>query len=231
MSNKTYIAEMEHIKRLLICLLFFQCLSLSGIAQQAPPFFNEIEAFKKEDSVSPPPKNAILFVGSSSFRGWTNIQSYFPGYTIINRGFGGSSLPDVIRYASDIIVPYQPKQVVIYCGENDFTADGVTAEIVYDRFTTLFEIIRNGLPKAHILFVSFKPSPSRLKFMPEMVKANKLIKDYLKDHRRTGYVDVYSKMLLADGTPMPDIFKADKLHMTEAGYAIWQKEIKPYLRK
>jgi lysophospholipase L1-like esterase len=204
---------------------------LESFAQQNPPFFNEIEAFKKEDIVNPPPKNAILFVGSSSFKGWTNVQSSFPGYTIINRGFGGSSLPDAIRYAPDIILPYQPKQVVIYCGENDFAADGVTAEIVFDRFKTLFDIVRTGLPKAHVLFVSFKPSPSRLKFMPEMVKANGLIKDYLKGKRRTDFVDVYSKMLLADGTPMPDIFKSDRLHMTDAGYAIWQKALKPYLKK
>lgn len=222
---------MKHIKACLICFVFFQSFSSAGFAQQTPPFFNEIEAFKKADALNPPPKNAILFVGSSSFRGWTNVQAAFPAYTIINRGFGGSSLPDVIRYAQDIIIPYQPKQVVIYCGENDFTADGATAEIVYDRFTTLFEIIRKDLPKAHVLFVSLKPSPSRLKYMPEMVKANALIKDYLKKYRRTAYVDVYSKMLLADGTPMPDIFKADKLHMTEAGYAIWQKEIKPYLKR
>lgn len=211
--------------------MFFQALTLSVIAQQAAPFTKEIESFKRVDSINPPPSNAILFVGSSSFKGWTNIQSYFPGYTIINRGFGGSSLTDVIRYAPDIIIPYQPKQVVIYCGENDFTAVGVTAEIVYDRFTTLFEIIRAGLPKAHVLFVSLKPSPSRSKYIPEMVKANAMIKNYLKQYRRTGYVDVFSKMLLADGTPMPDIFKADKLHMTEAGYVIWQKEIKPYLKK
>lgn len=222
---------MKHIKTSLICFVLFQFFSITGIAQQAPPFLKEIEAFRKADALNLPPKNAIVFVGSSSFRGWTNIQSYFPGYTIINRGFGGSTLPDAIRYAQDIIIPYQPKQVVIYCGENDFTADGVTAEIVYDRFTTLFEIIRKDLPKAHVLFVSFKPSPSRLKFMPEMVKANAMIKGYLKNYRRTDYVDVYSKMLLADGTPMPDIFKADKLHMTEAGYAIWQKEIKPYLKR
>ncbi|MES3018941.1 MAG: GDSL-type esterase/lipase family protein [Bacteroidota bacterium] len=222
---------MRQVKAFLIAFLVVQCFNFSGFAQQTPPFFNEIEAFKKQDAINPPPKNAIVFVGSSSFKGWTNVQSAFPGYTIINRGFGGSSLPDVIRYAPDIIITYQPKQVVIYVGENDFPADGVTAEIVYDRFTTLFEIIRKGLPKAHILFISFKPSPSRMKYLPEMVKANAMIKNYLKNYRRTDYVDVYSKMLLADGTPMPDFFKADKLHMTEAGYAIWQKEIKPFLKK
>ncbi len=222
---------MKLLCRFITGIILLQFLSFDALAQQSLPFYNEIEAFKKEDSLNPPSKGKIVFVGSSSFRGWNNVGSYFPGYTIINRGFGGSSLPDAIRYAKDIIIPYQPKQVVIYCGENDFTAEGVTAEIVFDRFTTLFEIIRNDLPKTHILFVSFKPSPSRLKYMPEMLRANELIRTYLKNYRRTGYVDVYSKMLLEDGTPMPDLFKADKLHMTEAGYKIWQKAIEPYLKK
>jgi len=222
---------MTLLKRFITAIIILQFLCIEGIAQQNPPFYNEIATFKKEDSLKPPPKGAILFVGSSSFRGWDNIQSYFPGYTIINRGFGGSSLPDAIRYSRDIITPYEPKQVVIYCGENDFTVDGVTADTVLNRFTSLFEIIRKDLPKTHLLFVSIKPSPSRLKYMSEMVKANEMIRNYLKNYRRTSYVDVYSKMLLEDGSPMPNIFKDDKLHMTEAGYAIWQKAIKPYLKK
>lgn len=222
---------MKHAFRLFAGLIFLQFLCFLGFSQQKPRYFDEIEAFKKQDSINPPPKNAILFVGSSSFRGWQDVQDYFPGYTIINRGFGGSTLPDVIRYAPDIIYPYQPSQVVIYCGENDFVAKDITAEIVYDRFTTLLGMIRRELPDAHVLFISFKPSPSRLKYMPEMVRGNDMIRKYLKNYPRTGYVDVYSKMLLKDGSPMPDIFKADKLHMTAAGYRIWQKAIKPHLKK
>ncbi|MGV3684962.1 MAG: GDSL-type esterase/lipase family protein [Daejeonella sp.] len=222
---------MKYTTRLLVCFLFVQLSSLSLSAQQNPRFYKDIQAFKKQDSISAPPKNAILFVGSSSFTGWKDVQTYFPEYPIINRGFGGSSLTDVIRYTNDIIIPYQPKQVVVYCGENDFTVTGVNADTVYNRFKTLFELIRKDLPKTHIAFVSLKPSPSRAKYMPEMARANDLIRDYLKTNRRTAYVDVYSKMLLADGTPMPHIFKADKLHMVESGYRIWQKEIQPTLVK
>ena len=100
-----------------------------------PPFWKDIQNFKKQDSISFPPKNAILLIGSSSFTKWTDVQDYFPGYTIINRGFGGSILLDQIRYANDIIFPYQPKQIVIYCGENDLaSSDSVTAQMVFDRF-------------------------------------------------------------------------------------------------
>src|SRR5882757_5846520 len=110
----------------LLCLLVIT----SGIVS-AQPFIDDIKAFKKQDSISFPPKQAILFVGSSSFTKWKDVADYFPGYTIINRGFGGSSIPDVIRYANDIIFPYHPKQIVIYCGENDLAAsDTVSAQMV-----------------------------------------------------------------------------------------------------
>src|SRR6187549_2560140 len=110
----------------------------------APPFWKDIQNFKKQDSISFPPKNAILLIGSSSFTKWTDVQDYFPGYKIINRGFGGSSLPDVIRYANSIIFPYHPKQIVIYCGENDFAAsDTVTTQEVFKRFKILFNLIRS----------------------------------------------------------------------------------------
>jgi lysophospholipase L1-like esterase len=163
---------------------------------------------------------------------WKDVQNYFPGYAIINRGFGGSSLPVVIRYAADVIYPYKPSQVVIYCGENDFAASQNTnADTVLNRFSKLFGMIRKEIPEAHILFVSIKPSPSRAKYMPEMVRANELIRKYLKRRSGTGFVDVYNKMLLDDGSPMPDIFLGDKLHMNKNGYAIWQKAIQPYLKK
>ena len=223
---------MKQLNRLLVAFLLLQLCNQNSFAQQTPPFYNEIEAFRQQDSINPPPKSSILFVGSSSFRLWKDVQNDFPGYTIINRGFGGSSLPDVIRYADDIIFPYKPSQVVIYCGENDFTiSDTVNARVVFNRFTELFGRIKKELPGTHVLFVSIKPSPSRQKYMPEMVLANDMIRKYLKKYPKTGYVDVYSKMLLTDGEPMPDIFLGDRLHMNENGYVIWQKAIKPYLKK
>jgi lysophospholipase L1-like esterase len=214
-----------------IIFSFFILLSAERITAQ-PPFWDEIQEFKKLDSIHPPKKNAILFVGSSSFRKWTDVQSYFPGYTIINRGFGGSSLPDVIRYAGDIIIPYHPKQIFIYCGDNDLAAsDTVTAVMVFDRFRQLFNLIRKKVPYASVIFVSIKPSPSREKLMPKMAAANTLIKNFLSKQRSTGFVDVYHKMLKADGSPIDDIFLEDKLHMNAKGYAIWQKAIRPYLIK
>lgn len=216
------------MKGILTALLL--CLTLLVSAQQ-PPFWKEISAFKTADSVRAPVKNAIVFVGSSSFRMWKNIQQDFPNHNIINRGFGGSSLPHVIEYVDEIVIPYQPKQVVVYCGENDFMTDTVTSEIVVDRFKTLFRLLRDEIPKAEILFVSMKPSPSRQHLMSEINEANQSIRRFLDKQRKGAYVNIWDPMLDKDGNPRKELFLKDMLHMNEKGYAIWQKALEPYLRK
>lgn len=214
--------------RISISLLLLLSFHESG----AQPFIDEIKAFKKQDSLSMPPKKAILFTGSSSFRLWKNIDSYFPGYAIINRGFGGSSLPDMIRYVNDLVFPYDPKQIVIYCGENDFAADtSLYPAQVAERFYQLFDLIRSKYPQVPIAYVSMKPSPSRKHLMAKYQVANQMIRMFLKRKKKTKFIDVYKAMLQEDGTPMPDIFLEDNLHMNAKGYAIWQKLITPYLLK
>ncbi|HLZ88565.1 MAG TPA: GDSL-type esterase/lipase family protein [Puia sp.] len=203
-----------------------------ALSAQAP-FWSEIADFKRRDSLHHPPSNAILFVGSSSFRKWTNVQADFPGYTIINRGFGGSTLDDVIHYAGDIIYPYKPKQVVIYCGDNDLASDRkVSGKKVYKKFGHLYDLIRKHLGNdVDILYVSIKPSPSREKLMPEMERANDMIRNFMAQRSHASFVDVYHLMLNAQGHPMDDLFIGDKLHMSEKGYKLWQQAILPYLDK
>ena len=171
-------------------------VSFNSLQAQQLPFWKEIQAFKKQDSISPPPKNAILFVGSSSFTFWKDVSSYFPGYVVINRGFGGSTLLDVIRYA-DGIYSYKPKQIVIYCGENDLaSSDTVSPAMVLSRFKTLYSMIRTNLGKVHVAYVSIKPSPSRYRLLPKMKETNALIKDFLSKEKNTAFINVFDKMLV-----------------------------------
>ncbi|GAC1444100.1 MAG: SGNH/GDSL hydrolase family protein [Sediminibacterium sp.] len=224
-----YLADMK--KTVLFLLLSFFGLTL--LAQTVePPFQKEIDAFAKEDSIHHPVRNSILFVGSSSLRKWEDIQAYFPGYPVINRGFGGSSLPDVIQYADRIIYPYRPKQVIIYCGENDLAAsDTVTAKMVLQRFRHLFSMIRSKLGPVPVVFISIKPSPSRWRLEPVIMEANRLIRQFLLKQNKAAFADVHHAMLLADGSVNRELFLSDNLHMNEKGYKIWQYIIGPYLKK
>ena len=219
------------MKKLIVVLFVFLCGTL--LAQNnKPAFWNDIQQFRKMDSIQAPPSNGILFVGSSSFTRWKDVQDYFPGYTIINRGFGGSTLADVLRYEEDVIFKYNPKQIVIYCGENDIaSSDTITANTVFNRFTTLFSEIRAVYPNVPVVFISLKPSPSRWQLRDKATSTNDMIEKYLSKQKNAEFINVWKPMLGANGRPRPELFVEDNLHMNAKGYAIWQKLIEPTLLK
>ena len=220
------------MNKIKIIIAFLFVCNVSIAQNVKPAFWNEIQNFKRQDSISMPAKNQILFVGSSSFTKWTDVQDYFPIHKIINRGFGGSTLLDLIHYNQDVILKYQPKQIIIYCGENDFaSSDSVSVQMLTQRFIKLFEIIRTEFKKTPIAYVSMKPSPRRLHLMKKYLAANEAIKIFLKEKPATAFIDVYPAMLNEDGSPIAEIFIKDNLHMNAQGYQIWQKIIEPFLLK
>ncbi|MDQ3550926.1 MAG: GDSL-type esterase/lipase family protein [Bacteroidota bacterium] len=202
-------------------ILFVVFNHQQSLYSQQLPFWKEIQNFKQKDSVVFPASNAILFIGTSSFTMWKDIPEYFPGYPILNRAFGGSALLDQINYVNDIVYPYHPKQIFIYCGENDLSSsDTVTANDVYQRFLKLFSLIRKRNSRIPVYYVSMKPSPSRVHLLPKMIEGNNRIKKFLSIELNTGYIDVYYHMLEKDGKPMKNIFIEDQLHMNAYGYKI-----------
>ena len=179
--------------------------------------------------MNPPAKGGIVFVGASSIVRWDLAES-FPDLkaTAINRGFGGSEMADAAKYASRIVVPYAPKVVVLYPGENDI-ARGVTAETVGAGFVQFYQTVHTALPQSRIVAIGLKPTPVRWQFIDEMRSANVLIKTYCGAHPGCVYMDVHPDMTGADGKPKPELFIADGEHMTPAGYAIWNRLVRPLL--
>ncbi|MEP7268971.1 MAG: GDSL-type esterase/lipase family protein [Saprospiraceae bacterium] len=211
--------------------LFFGLLILwVGLpSQNQIPFASDIAQFESEDATNPKPMGQIVFVGSSSFTKWKDVDARFPGFGIINRGFGGSTLVDVIRFAQQTIYKYQPRQVVIYCGENDFAADStLSVKAVFKRYKTLTKGINKHVPGSQIAFISMKPSPSRIQLIPKYRAANDLIANYNKK-KGYQYIHVFDAMLDAAGNPKADIFVSDRLHMNASGYDIWVPIIRPFL--
>lgn len=200
-------------------------------AQEKPMFWQDIQNFKKLDLENPPAKNAILLVGSSSFTKWTDVANYFPDKTIINRGFGGSRLTDLNDYAEDLLNPYQPKQIIIYCGENDFADnDKLKADVVVERFKTFYKKIRAKFPKIEVDYISIKYSPSREKLWPQMKEANKKIADFMKKQPNADFIDITKVMQDKNGNVRKDLFVEDMLHMTPEGYRLWTSVMNPYMK-
>src|SRR5262249_34572144 len=182
-----------------------------------------------QDKEKPPPKNAVLFAGSSSIRLW-DVSKSFPGLDVINRGFGGSQLADSTHFAPRIILKHQPRMVVLYAGDNDL-AFGKTPEQVSGDFQAFVKAIHQELPKTKIAFISIKPSIQRWKLVDKIKKANSLVEAFCKQDGRLTYVDVFMPMLGEDSKPRPELFVKDGLHLSDRGYELWTSILKPYLKE
>jgi lysophospholipase L1-like esterase len=215
-------------RTLLIALLCFLIISGAGapalVAQSSQPasgpFAVEIRAFEEWDAKNTPPKHAVVFVGSSSIRMWPT-SARFPNLTVINRGFGGSTIADVNRYVQETVLKYEPDVIVFYAGENDIATAKKTPQQVLGDFQSFTQRVHAAKPDTEIVFISLKPSPVRAAVWPQMVAANKLIKAYTASRPHLSYVDVVPAMLERNGDPRSSLFLADRLHMTPAGYDIW----------
>lgn len=193
-------------------------------------FDPEINYYRQADTVEELPENPILFIGSSSIKNWKNMDSAFAGYPILNRGFGGSTFDDVINYADDVILKYDPKQIIIYCGENDFAAvDTITPEIVFSRFVNLIAVIRNKYPDVPVVYISLKPSPAKTNMMHKIIAFNTMVAIYVSQQNNMVFANVYSPMLTPEGQPDTSYFFTDKLHMNEKGYGVWNEVVRPLL--
>ncbi|CAD7816681.1 hypothetical protein CHRY9390_03218 [Chryseobacterium aquaeductus] len=196
-----------------------------------PMFWQDIQNFKKLNQEAAPPKNAILLIGSSSFTKWQDVSEYFPGKTIINRGFGGSRLTDLNYFSEDLLNPYQPKQIIIYCGENDFADDAnLKTDVVVDRYKTFYKKIRSKFPNIQVDYISIKYSPSREHLWKQMKEANNKIAKFMEKEKNADFIDITSIMNDNNGNVRKDLFVEDMLHMTPEGYQLWTKVMKPYMK-
>jgi lysophospholipase L1-like esterase len=211
----------------LACVLAV-CLS----AQTAAQWDASIQKFEAQDKVSPPPQNGIVFVGASSIVRW-NLPEYFPqlGANAINRGFGGSQSVDAVRYVNRIVVPYHPRIVVYYAGDNDVEANVPATEIAHE-FELFDQKVHAALPQTKIIFISIKPSIRRWKWIETIRSANAMAKAYCAKAKdgHLAFMDIEKQMLGADGKPNPDLLVSDGLHMTPAGYRIWTAALTPLLK-
>ena len=189
----------------------------------------DIKKFEAADKQTPPPQNGIVFVGSSSIVRW-DLAKYFPefGASAINRGFGGSVAADALYYVDRIVLPYKPRMVVYYSGDNDVESP-ISPEQIATAFIEFERKVHKVLPAARIVYISIKPSLRRWAFQDKMTQANEMVKSHIGTRRDITYLDVVSPMLGADGKPRPELFVQDGLHMTASGYEVWTAALRPLL--
>jgi lysophospholipase L1-like esterase len=210
--------------------------SLSALAaseeKQSPEvrWGKEIRAFEEADQTNPPPRHAILFIGSSSIRYWTNVAQAFPGHKVISRGFDGSHLSDSVAFVDRFVTPYKPRLVLLYAGDNDI-ASGMSPEQVLGDFKAFAGRIHAALPNTRIAYLAIKPCPAREKLLDPVKATNRLIREYTATNDRLRFVDLFTPMLTKDGRPRADLYLADGLHPNAQGYGLWASILRPIVDK
>jgi lysophospholipase L1-like esterase len=228
----------RHLRTLWIALVLTALGSAGTAARarqspQAPHDFSrwekDIAAFEAADRTNPPPKDAILFVGSSTIVRWATLQEDFPKHRVINRGFGGNQIVDSTHFADRMIFPYLPRMIFLRAGGNDIHS-GKTPEQVFQDFKDFVATIHAKLPKTEIVYISLAPSIARWDQREPTKKLNALVEAYVKTDRRLKYVETYDTTLDAKGQPRPELFVEDKLHFSTAGYRLLIERVRPFMK-
>jgi lysophospholipase L1-like esterase len=230
---------MTAVKALGFLLIVLAVVALARKTRQAisgdPAFWEgEIGRLERQDRDGRP-SGVILFTGSSSIRFWRALAEDMAPLPVLNRGFGGAQIHQVTHYAERIIRPYDPRAVVLYAGENDMSgakfAQAKSPQDILAAFQQFCETVHGWFPDIPIYFVSIKPPKLRLRFWPEMQRANTLVEEFTRSDPRLQYIDVVPAMLDAGGAPRRDLFRWDGIHLNEEGYAVWKRVIRPVLER
>ncbi len=185
--------------------------------------------FLQNDSVNINRKTDIVFVGSSSIRKWDSLYVDMDTLQVLNRGFGGSTVPEVIYYFDVLIHKHQPSKVVFYSGDNDIAMLYSTNKQVLSSYKTFCNLFAKKLPNSELLILSIKPSPGRMYFWPQMEKMNVLIEQFCETKKKCTFIDISSPMFDNEKKLRTDIFLKDKIHLNLKGYKIWKNIIYPLL--
>jgi len=221
------------IVRFIILLILSLSVFSFGQEKIADPdakrFQKGIDSFKKWDHKNSFPSQAVLFVGSSSIKMWQTNDG-FPEYPVINRGFGGAHISDVLYYYDDVIKKYEASLIIFYAGDNDI-AGGKPVNQVFKDYQKLITKIQTDNSQANFIYIPIKPSISRWQYWKKMNQVNILVKKFNSKNDKLYYVDLATPILNSSGKPKESLFKNDGLHLNKSGYSVWQKILLPMMEE
>ena len=209
-----------------VCLTLLLGPAYTFTTAQTDKWATEMAAFEEQDRIDPA-MGGVVFVGSSSIRLW-DLKKSFPGVPALNRGFGGSEIPDSVSHVDLLVIKHKPATVIFYAGDNDI-ANGRTPQQVADDYKSFVVKIQAALPATRIAFIGIKPSIQRWALVDKVRAANTLVREYASTDERLGFIDVDGPMLGWDEKPRKDLFVADGLHMTPKGYEVWTALVRPFV--
>ena len=196
-------------------------------AGQEMRFADQIKLMLDGDRAAPPPQNAILFIGSSIFRQWTNVKEQMAPLPVFNRAFGGSRTWEVLHYMGQIVLPYRPRIIVYYTGSNDVNA-GQSAQAILGRTMEFMARAHTALPATRIYYVAINRSPDKRDKWDVVDAVNAQMKTTASSTPYVGYIDL-NPVLFKHGEPRMELYRPDGLHFHPPAYDEFTAIMKPVL--
>jgi lysophospholipase L1-like esterase len=204
---------------------------ISAMANKPEAWEWAIARFEAEDRIHPPKTRGIVFTGSSSITFWDTLEKDMAPLPVINRGFGGSKIKDVVHYVGRIVIPYQPRIVLLFAGTNDISGSKpATAQEVYEGYLAFVQAVHAALPQVPVYYISITPTPLRWELWPIADEANQMIQTYTESDPCLHFIDMTEQFLTGEGIPERSLYRFDRLHPNQKGYARWTAVIKPILQ-
>jgi lysophospholipase L1-like esterase len=214
--------------RPILLLLLSPSLTLIGAVPAENRFEQQVQLYEEADRADPPPKGAILLAGDSQFFRWKTLHEDLPGYPTVNRGIDSFQLHDLLRFTDRLVLPHQPRLIVLHIGGNDVHHGKTPARLLAD-FQTFVARIRAALPGVPVAFSSITPGPGRWDEAPQRQEANRIIKEYVATQPDLHFIDLWDAMLTPEGQPREELWGGDRIHPNHAGYLLRVKIMRPLL--
>jgi len=187
------------------------------IVERLAEFAGELVALEAANAAAP--ADAVVFYGSSTIRMWTDLADDFALLRVVNRGFGGSGIDDCRAALARLVLPLRPRAVVLYAGDNDLDRGRTPAEVVADTDAIAAEL-KQACGAVPLICVGIKPSVARWHLRDAITATNSGLAALCQERPELRYVDLAPRVLGADGTPRPELFLADGLHLSREGYRL-----------
>ena len=214
----------------LTSVLLFSLAYGQAVSATSPRFASAIQEFQQQDQIAPPPKNSILFIGSSIFRLWKDLKGQMAPLPVFNRAFGGSRTADILDHMDKVVLPYAPKLIVYYCGSNDVTA-GMEPGAIAKGFFQFVERVHAKAPETRVLYVSILRAPQKMDSWDKVDEANRRVSEYCARDKRLGFIDANPAVFDSAGNARMDLYLADKLHYKEPAYVGFTAIIRPVVER
>ena len=170
----------------------------------------------------------IIFTGSTTINRWSSLESSFPDKPVINHGFGGSQVCDLVYYFDPLVLQHNPSRIFIQEGADDIAA-GKSIDIILSDLKTLIRIAKKKLPETSVYLISPKPSPAHWELREQYQQLNTELSKLCKKNTNVTFINVWEEMITHKGKPARNLYTEDGLHLNGEGYSLWATIIAPYL--